>query len=159
MNLQCNTPYDARLRAVCTPAAASSDWMAFPAFRTANAGGGGSSERMLHVQPTAIPKSTQQFSNTYKALQNIWFLGFSTNNLLSPWVSAFQSAEALAFAPPTRRSCCAAHRAPRLLWRFPSSRGPGAKAQLVETSGRKWCCIFCQRCRNSKYMYNYITCP
>ncbi|CAK9090465.1 M protein [Durusdinium trenchii] len=38
MNLQCDTPYNARLRAVCLPAAASSDWMAFPSFRTSYAG-------------------------------------------------------------------------------------------------------------------------
>ncbi|CAK9106848.1 unnamed protein product [Durusdinium trenchii] len=38
LNLQCDTLYDARIRAACVPAAASSDWMAFPSFRTAYAG-------------------------------------------------------------------------------------------------------------------------
>lgn len=37
-NLQCNTPYDARVRASCVPAAASSDWTAFTRFSTANVG-------------------------------------------------------------------------------------------------------------------------
>ncbi|CAE7481208.1 unnamed protein product [Symbiodinium sp. CCMP2592] len=38
MNLQCDTAYNARLRVLCTVTAASSDWMAFPAFSTAYAG-------------------------------------------------------------------------------------------------------------------------
>ncbi|CAE7443664.1 sapA [Symbiodinium natans] len=38
INLQCDTTYHARLRVLCTMPAASSDWMTFPAFRTAYAG-------------------------------------------------------------------------------------------------------------------------
>ncbi|CAE6971092.1 unnamed protein product [Symbiodinium sp. KB8] len=37
INLQCDTAYNARIRKLCD-AGASSDWMAFPAFRTAYAG-------------------------------------------------------------------------------------------------------------------------
>eukprot|EP00439_Symbiodinium_sp_Y106_P036321 s1766_g4.t1 len=38
INLQCDTAYNARIRAICTSPAASSDWIAFPTFRTAYAG-------------------------------------------------------------------------------------------------------------------------
>jgi len=38
INLQCDTAYNARVRAICTSPAASSDWIAFPTFRTAYAG-------------------------------------------------------------------------------------------------------------------------
>ena len=39
LNLQCNTGYDARVRASCVPTAASSDWVTFNSFSTANVGG------------------------------------------------------------------------------------------------------------------------
>lgn len=36
--LQCNTGYDARIRASCVPVGASSDWSTFSRFSTANVG-------------------------------------------------------------------------------------------------------------------------
>lgn len=60
-NLQCNTAYDARVRASCVPTAASSDWTAFTRFSTANVG--------TCLRPASAPQLLRATSTATTALE------------------------------------------------------------------------------------------